>query len=198
MSTATLSPNASPVTPKVTVTELNTRLNQGERFQLIDVRTPQEYAEGHVPGAMNLPMDQAEARLNDLQRQDPVVLICQSGRRAGMTCELLKSHHDGLVVLEGGTKAWMDAQLPVVKTASTRLPLMRQVQIGAGSLVLIGTLLSLFVAKAWIGLAIFVGSGLLLAGTTGFCGMAILLEKMPWNRPTAATPTKSTTTSCCN
>jgi rhodanese-related sulfurtransferase len=198
MSTATLSPNALPTAPKVTVSELNTRLSKGERFQLIDVRSPQEYAEGHVPGAMNLPMDQAEARLSDLQRQDPVVLICQSGRRAGMTCELLKAHHSGLVVLEGGTKAWMDASLPVVKTASTRLPLMRQVQIGAGSLILIGTLLSLFVSKGWIGLAIFVGAGLLLAGTTGFCGMAILLEKMPWNRPSASTATSATTTSCCN
>ena len=198
MNTATLSPSATPTTPKVTVNELNTRLSKGERFQLIDVRSPQEYAEGHLPGAMNLPMDQAEARIDDLQRHDPVVLICQSGRRAGMTCELLKSHHDGLIVLEGGTKAWMDASLPVVKTASTRLPLMRQVQIGAGSLILIGTLLSLFVSRGWIGLAMFVGAGLLLAGTTGFCGMAILLEKMPWNRPTTGVPSKSTSTSCCN
>lgn len=198
MSTATLSPSANPTHPKVTVNELNARLSQGERFQLIDVRSPQEYAEGHVPGAMNLPMDQAEARIDDLQRHDPVVLICQSGRRAGMTCELLKAHHDGLIVLEGGTKAWMDASLPVVKTASTRLPLMRQVQIGAGALILMGTLLSLFVSKGWIGLAMFVGAGLLLAGTTGFCGMAILLEKMPWNRPSTSTASKATTTSCCN
>ncbi len=168
----------------LSATELSRRLSKGERFQLIDVRTPQEYAEGHIPGAMNLPMEQAEARIDDLQRKDPVVLVCQSGRRANMTCELLKNHHDGLTVLEGGTQAWIDAQLPVVKTASTRLPLMRQVQIGAGSLILLGTLLSLYVAKAWIGLAMFVGAGLLVAGTTGFCGMAILLEKMPWNRPT--------------
>lgn len=171
MSTATLTP-----------THLNARLSQGERFQLIDVRSPQEYAEGHIPGAMNLPMDQAEARIDDLQRHDPVVLICQSGRRAGMTCELLKAHHDDLIVLEGGTKAWIDASLPVVKTASTRLPLMRQVQIGAGTLILTGTILSLVVHPGWIGLAIFAGAGLFVAGTTGFCGMAILLEKMPWNR----------------
>jgi rhodanese-related sulfurtransferase len=166
----------------LTPTDLSERLSRGERFQLIDVRTPQEYAEGHVPGAMNLPMEQAEARLNDLQRHDPVVLICQSGRRASMACELLKAHHSGLSVLEGGTKAWVEARLPVVRTAATRLPLMRQVQIGAGSLILLGTLLSLFVHPGWIGLTMFVGGGLLVAGTTGFCGMAILLEKMPWNR----------------
>ena len=182
MSTAILTPDTISTNPKVTPTELNSRLARGERFQLIDVRSPQEYAEGHIPGAMNLPMEQAEARIDDLQRHDPVVLVCQSGHRAGMTCELLKAHHSGLVVLEGGTKAWLDADLPVVKTASTRLPLMRQVQIGAGSLILIGTLLSLLVNPAWIGLAMFAGAGLFVAGTTGFCGMAVLLEKMPWNR----------------
>lgn len=182
MSTATLAPDTISTNPKVTVSELNARLSKGERFQLIDVRSPQEYAEGHIPGAMNLPMEQAEARIDDLQHRDPVVLVCQSGRRAGMTCELLKAHHDDLIVLEGGTKAWMEAELPVVKTASTRLPLMRQVQIGAGGMILTGTLLSLFVNQAWIGLAIFAGAGLFVAGTTGFCGMAVLLEKMPWNR----------------
>ncbi|WP_309711870.1 rhodanese-like domain-containing protein [Armatimonas sp.] len=171
MSTATLTP-----------TQLSANLGRGEHFQLIDVRSPQEYAEGHVPGAMNLPMDQAEARLEDLQHHDPIVLICQSGRRAGMTCELLKAHHKDLIILEGGTKAWIEAELPVVKTASTRLPLMRQVQIGAGGMILTGTLLSIFLHPGWIGLAIFAGAGLFVAGTTGFCGMAVLLEKMPWNR----------------
>lgn len=178
---------------KVTITaaELKNRLDGGggsgaTRYQLIDVRTPREYDEGHVPGAVNVPMDQVEARLDDLGPRDPVVLICQSGTRANMTCDLLRPHRDDLLVLEGGTRAWIDAGLPVVRTASARLPLMRQVQIGAGSLVLAGTLLSLLVHPAWIALAIFVGAGLLVAGTTGFCGMAVLLAKAPWNRPAAA------------
>ena len=70
----------------------------------------------------------------------------------------------------------------MVRTAATRLPLMRQVQLIAGLLILTGTLLSLFVHPGWIGLAIFVGAGLTVAGSTGFCGMAVILEKMPWNR----------------
>jgi rhodanese-related sulfurtransferase len=172
----------------ITVSELKHRLERADRLQLIDVRSPDEYNEGHIPGAMNLPMDQAEARLADMGAHDPVVLICQTGRRAQMTCDLLKPHRDDLLLLEGGTKAWKDAGLPTVQTVSSRLPLMRQVQIGAGSLVLLGTLLSLFVHTAWIGVAIFVGAGLFVAGTTGFCGMAILLAKAPWNRPVTNAP----------
>lgn len=182
MSTTILAPNMPVTAAKVTAAELNTRLSQGERFQMIDVRTPQEYAQGHVPGAMNLPMDQAEARLDDLQQRDPVVLICQSGQRARMTCELLKSHHQGLIVLEGGTKAWIDAALPVVKTITTRLSLMRQVQVIAGAALMIATPLAFFVHSGWLVVPALVGVGIFGAGATGTCAMATLLEKMPWNR----------------
>ena len=182
MSTATLYPNLPSTNPKVTVTELNARLSKGERFQLIDVRSPQEYAEGHVPGAMNLPMDQAEARIDDLQRHDPVILICQSGTRAKMTCELLKAHHDDLIVLEGGTKAWIDAALPVVKTVSTRLSLMRQVQMIAGTALMITTPLAYFIHIGWLTVPALVGVGIFGAGATGTCAMATLLGKMPWNQ----------------
>jgi rhodanese-related sulfurtransferase len=167
----------------MTAPELHRRLAAGERFQLIDVRSPREYAEGHVPGAMNLPMDEAEARVDDMRPHDPVVLVCQSGKRASMTCDLLKPHRGDLVVLEGGTSAWMSSGFDVVRSVRTRLPLMRQVQLIAGLMVVAGATLALTVAIAWIGLALFVGLGLTLAGATGFCGMAILLEKMPWNRP---------------
>ena len=62
---------------------------------------------------------------------------------------------------------------------------MRQVQIAAGTLILIGALLGTVVAPAWFGLSAFVGAGLLFAGISGFCGMARLLMLAPWNRRTA-------------
>uniref|UniRef100_UPI0037D9C1C1 DUF2892 domain-containing protein n=1 Tax=Vulcanococcus sp. TaxID=2856995 RepID=UPI0037D9C1C1 len=62
------------------------------------------------------------------------------------------------------------------------LPLMRQVQIAAGSLVLLGLILSHVAAPGWIALTWFVGAGLTFAGISGFCGMARLLALMPWNR----------------
>jgi rhodanese-related sulfurtransferase len=65
------------------------------------------------------------------------------------------------------------------------LPLMRQVQIAAGLLVLLGVVLAVTVAPAFIGLSAFVGAGLTFAGLSGWCGMAQLLALMPWNRRAA-------------
>lgn len=180
--------------------ELRQRIERGERLQLIDVRSPREYDEGHLPGTVNMPVEQVEARLSDLHPHDPMVLVCQSGRRAEMCRGLLERHRDDLIVLEGGTNAWKEEGLPIVKTVATRLPLMRQVQIGAGALALTGAALGYFVDPRWNFLAMFVGAGLFVAGTTGFCGMAVLLAKMPWNKATGGgTPVKNceTTPGAC-
>lgn len=78
--------------------------------------------------------------------------------------------------------AWQEAGLPVIRSARRHLPLMRQVQVVIGSAVLVGTLGSLFVDPRFIWLAVFMGAGLVFAGASGWCGLAILLSKMPWNR----------------
>jgi rhodanese-related sulfurtransferase len=88
-------------------------------------------------------------------------------------------------IVEGGIGAWGNAGLPTQTVAGAPIEMQRQVMIAAGLLVLAGTLLSLFVAPLWIGLAIFVGAGLTFAGVTGFCGMAHMLAMMPWNRSSA-------------
>ena len=71
---------------------------------------------------------------------------------------------------------------PLERFAGAPLPLMRQVQITAGSLVLLGLTLATFVAPAWILLSWFAGAGLVFAGFSGFCGLALLLARLPWNR----------------
>ena len=169
----------------LTVSELENRLCAGDHLQLVDVRSAGEYATGHIPGASNIPMDQAESRLADLTPGANVVLLCQSGQRAGMTCELLQGQHPDLLVLEGGTAAWVAAGKPVVRTASTRWALERQVRLTAGLLAFTGSLLALLVHPAWVYLPLFIGAGLTFAGITNLCGMAILLARMPWNRPVA-------------
>lgn len=168
---------------KITAQELKTQLESGRRFQMLDVRSAQEFAEGHVPCAVNLPMEEAETRLDDLSSHDPLVLICQSGRRAQMTCELLQAHRSEILLLEGGTTAWSSAGLPLVRTVRARLPLMRQVQIVVGPLVLGGALLAILVDPLFALVCAFFGAGLTVAGATGFCGLAALLGKLPWNRP---------------
>jgi len=71
---------------------------------LVDVRTPSEYASGHVPGAVNIPMEQIEARMEDLGRGAPIVLICQSDGRAQLTARLLEGCGSQVTVLDGGTQ----------------------------------------------------------------------------------------------
>ncbi len=87
-------------------------------------------------------------------------------------------------LLEGGIDGWKAAGLPVTEDKSQPLPLMRQVQIAAGGLTLLGVILGYTVHGGFFLISGFVGAGLMLAGMTGFCGMARLLEKMPWNTRT--------------
>ncbi|MGB8782187.1 MAG: rhodanese-like domain-containing protein [Terriglobales bacterium] len=164
----------------LTVSELRNR--SSATALLVDVRSVSEFASGHIPGAVNIPMDQIEARLDDLDRHRAVVLICQSGKRAGITARLLEPCQRQISVLEGGTKAWSEAGFPIVACTKTRWSLERQVRLGAGLMVLIGCVLALTINARWIFLCGFAGSGLTFAGLTDICAMGLILGKMPWNQ----------------
>jgi rhodanese-related sulfurtransferase len=153
-----------------------------ERVQLIDVRSPSEYSTGHIPRAINMPMDQVQSRLADLERDGVIVLVCQSGQRARMVAGLLEPCGKELRILEGGTVAWIKAGLPIVITSVTRWSLERQVRFAAGLLVLTGVILALTTSLHWIYLAGFIGLGLTFSGVSGLCPMGSLLGLMPWNR----------------
>jgi rhodanese-related sulfurtransferase len=85
-----------------------------------------------------------------------------------------------VVNIAGGILACIEAGVPVVR-GSKAMSLERQVRIAAGSLVLLSLVLSL-VHPAFLGLAAFVGAGLVFAGITDTCGMGMLLARMPWNQ----------------
>jgi rhodanese-related sulfurtransferase len=108
----------------ITVKELDGLIKSHEPIQLVDVRSPGEYASGHVPQAINIPLEQLEARFRDLT-EGQVAILCQSGTRAGMACDLLNRHHDGLLLVTGGTQAWIDSGLPVVASVSNKWSLER-------------------------------------------------------------------------
>lgn len=163
--------------------DLKRRLEAGETIQIIDVRSPGEYAAGHIPFAVNMPLEQVDSRLDDLREHTPVVLVCQSGRRAQMCAQQIKHHRDDLLLLEGGTDAWEEVGLPLVQCSASRWSIERQVRLTAGLLILAGTILSTVLASGWVYLAMFVGAGLTFAGLTNVCGMASLFGIMPWNRP---------------
>jgi len=149
---------------------------------LIDIRDPDEFSRGRIPGAVNIPI----ARIGELP-PGPVIFHCRSGMRTQANAALLSVAATGdCHILAGGTDAWRAAALPFQLDRSQPLEIMRQVQLVAGGLVLLGVVLSLLVSPGFIGLSAFVGAGLMFAGASGWCGMAKLLRAMPWNRRVAA------------
>lgn len=163
---------------------------------LVDIREADEHARERIPQARNISMskiDQTEIETTDA---NVVLFHCKSGMRtlshAGKLAEKAGETCDAYVV-DGGIDAWRKAGLPVVADKSQPLELMRQVQIVAGAMAFFGTLLGIYVAPAFLILPGMVGAGFLVAGLTGFCGMARLLVHMPWNKPFRGGPTSTAT-----
>lgn len=175
---------------------LHDLVRAGHKVNLVDVRTPVEFREVHVEFARNVPLDQLDVeklKVEQNGRVEPLYVICRSGGRGKQACEKLEAAGlDCVVNVEGGTLAGDQAGLPVIR-GEKAMSLERQVRIAAGSLVLLGSVLGAFVSPYWIGLAAFVGAGLIFAGITDTCGMGILLAKMPWNQ---VSHTKSGNNSC--
>ncbi len=152
---------------------------------LVDVREADEHARVRIPGAHHLPLSRLDEATLAVQQGRPVIFHCRSGARtrgnAGRLAERLGADCEAYAV-EGGLDAWRKAGLPVATDRRAPLELQRQVQIGAGSLAFLGTVLGLTVSPWFFAVPLFVGGGLTVAGVTGFCGMAVLLMRAPWNR----------------
>jgi rhodanese-related sulfurtransferase len=172
MTIATVSPN-----------EAQALIAQGAR--LIDIRDADEYVREHIPAATLLPLEKLThgATLN-AQPNETIIFHCQAGSRTQNNASRLAEAGAPAQVklLAGGIQAWRAAGLPIAEDKSQPLPLMRQVQIAAGVLILLGVVLGYAVHSGFFLISGFVGAGLTFAGVTGFCGMARLLAVMPWNR----------------
>src|SRR6516225_3399670 len=147
-----------------TLQELRRSLRSGDNIGVLDVRSAAEFATGHIPGAVNIPMEQIEARMSDIP-VGPLVLVCEAGKRAEVVAGWLGGEKN-LSVLEGGTRAWRTAGYQLVSCAPCRWTLERQVRLIAGIIVLIGTVLSVLVDARWVYMAMFIGAGLTFAGAT--------------------------------
>lgn len=169
--------------------EARTRLHE---LTVIDVRTPGEYAGGHLPGALNIPLDHIQRALPDIRRaaeRGDVLVVCASGARSENACRILADHHVTTAVLSGGTGAWAaeghDLHRPRDTTRAT-WGMERQVRFTAGTVVLIGLLLGALVHPAFQILSAGIAAGLVFSALTDTCGMAAVLAKLPHNRPRAA------------
>ncbi len=149
----------------------------------VDVRSPAEFREAHIPGSVNMPLgDLAEwgPKLGDHCKS--VTLVCQSGQRAERACaELERCGFKEAKVLSGGLAFWTAAGKEVNRGGGG-VSLERQVRIIAGFLVLTGSLLGALVHPGFHALAGAVGAGLLFAGLSNTCMMGMLLMKLPYNR----------------
>ena len=165
--------------------ELAAKRQGGERVELIDVRTPVEYREVHCPFARNVPLSDLDPMAVMTARNgtadEPLYVICRSGSRGKQACEkFLAAGYSNVVNVEGGTLAWAECGLPVNR-GKKAISLERQVRIAAGLMVVVGVVLGFCFHEAFLGLAGFVGVGLVFAGITDTCGMGLILAQMPWN-----------------
>ena len=153
---------------KITESDLDA---SSESLTLVDVREPIEYAGGHKPGSINIPLSKLASESRALRKDRPVVLICRSGRRsADAASRLQKLGFSDVRVLEGGmesTGVWA---------------MERQVRLVAGSLVLLGAVLARLLTPLFWLLSIGVGAGLVISALTNTCTMALILSYLPWNR----------------
>jgi rhodanese-related sulfurtransferase len=159
---------------------------------LLDIREADEHARERIAQAKHLPLSKLDTIAIPFNEGKPVIFHCRSGMRTATNATRLRASTDescDCYMVEGGLDAWRKAGLPVVADRNQPLDIMRQVQIGAGSMGLIGTLLGLLVSPWFFIVPAFVGSGLLVAGLTGFCGMARMLMIAPWNRRALASKT---------
>lgn len=158
-----------------------------KRCVLVDVREDAERNEQYIAGSVAMPLSRFDSE--QLRREHPdatFVFHCKGGKRSAKACGRFAEGCGGGIQtqhLAGGIDAWVAAGQPVVKPdTAPRIPIMRQVLLSAGALVAIGTLLAALVSPWFLVVPGFVGCGLMFSGATGYCGMAMLLGKMPWNR----------------
>jgi glyoxylase-like metal-dependent hydrolase (beta-lactamase superfamily II) len=167
--------------PTVAPAELQTLRAQAPGLVLLDVRSPLEFQSERIEGAVNVPLGELDARLEEIAEQADVVVVCRTGVRATIAAESLGRAGRRARVLEGGMVAWRRAGLPM-REGRKRLAVDRQVQLIAGTMVLAGVALGAFVSPWFLVLAAFFGAGLTFAGASGTCGLALVLMRMPWNR----------------
>lgn len=150
--------------------------------RVVDVRTEAEFAAERLPGSECVPLDRLTAVASSWDREEPLILMSAAGVRSKDAMNRLAGMgFTNLTMLEGGLKACKRVGLDVVVDRKT-IPILRQVLMVAGFLVLLGLLLAYSHSVYFLLLPLLVGCGMVISGMTGICPMAWVLSRMPWNR----------------
>lgn len=166
--------------------QLKDWLKSGEAV-LVDVREPNEFTEWRIPQAISMPLTNIDKHLPKLDVETrKIVFQCLKGKRGEMAAEAaletFQEKHE-IYNLTGGIETWDAAGFHITRDSEAKgMPIMRQVLITAGGLILLFSLLAIAGIKFGAYLSAFMGAGLLFAGVTGTCAMASALKKMPWNK----------------
>lgn len=171
----------------ITTAEFAALLAKGTPVAVLDVRTPAEFAECHVACAKLAPLDALDPKkaADALKPADgtPIYLLCKSGNRATKAAEqFIAAGIANVAVVTGGTEACIAANVPVARGGKATIPLDGQVRIAIGVCILLFSLLARYVHYTFGYLIPAMAVALIVSGLTGFCGMALLLGKAPWNQ----------------
>lgn len=190
----------SGIDQEIAPAELQTLIPGDQPVQIIDVRTPLEFDTEHIKDSVNIPLDELGRRGSEIKKDMTTVLVCRSGKRAGMAAQTLSPYGFESRVLTGGILGWRKAGLPLIE-GKKRLSLERQVQLTIGLILLTSVTLGYTVSNLFFIMAGFIGAGLTFAGLSGTCGLAMLIAKAPWNRLEAVSKTGAgadSPKSCCS
>jgi rhodanese-related sulfurtransferase len=170
----------------MTTISIQDYLANKDSYYLTDVRTPSEFEEAHIQDAHLHPLDAINTGEIQFKSQGKRVLLsCLSGGRCKKAAKTFEAAGIEIAELEGSLQGWEAAGQPVVRSTPSGLPLIRQVHLTVSIINITAALLALFVNPAWAWVLVGTGTGLFLAGATGFCGMGLILAKMPWNKKPA-------------
>lgn len=160
---------------------------------LVDVREPDEHRHERIPGAVSLPLSSFQPESLRRFAGKQVILHCKGGARSADAQRMAASAGIEARSLSGGIEAWKAAGQPTQKEKGSHgISVMRQTQIVIGAGVLAGTLAGAFIHPACLIVSAIFGTGLIVAGSTGTCGLAVALSWMPWNRSKEAASSCST------
>lgn len=163
--------------------EAANKLLSQQKAIMVDIREPLEYAREHIIGARHVPLSGFDKADFSGESDKVAIFCCKSGMRtAGNAQKILATGFKTVYLLEGGLDSWRKAGLPLHENKKMPIEIMRQVQITAGILILVGTFLGIYTNQNFLIVPAFIGAGFTFAGISGWCGMAKLLALMPWNK----------------
>lgn len=154
-------------------------------LNLLDVRTPGEFATLRIAGAVNVPFERLDpvALHGRYEAGDPLYCVCQTGTRSQLAADRLRAAGFTQVVhVDGGTNSWVAANLPLTQGGRSVISLERQVRIAAGTFIVLGVIVGALIHPVGYALSALIGAGLAYAGLSNSCGMSMVLAKFPWNK----------------